>query len=671
MHSNACEKLWSILDINLISFIQVFKIYVMKRFLFIVLILSAVTAKANPGDSTWVQAHYDKWLTNVGNYDTTITFPGGTVTYRKIYMIFTLGKYQCPGAPTYCGDWDYMAQTYLMTPAGDSIELGRLITPYANASYPRTPWTWKERYIFDVTDYYPLLKNNATIRLRYSGSTGGFTANIKFVFIEGVPDRNVLGITPLWRGDFSYGSTANPIENKITLLNETAPVNAQSAAMKFIITGHRSDNSGCSEFCKKYYQVLVNGNLQSQTDIWRDNCGFNHMYPQSGTWVYNRGNWCPGDLVKTNTHVLQGISSGSNYTLDVDFEPYTTTATAPPYYSIGAAIIYYGGLNKTLDASLDDIIAPTNYEGHYRENPLSGKPSILLHNSGSTTITSLKIEYGLPGNLVQYNWVGSLVSLEETQIDLPEPPGLRNATGSNNIFTVKILQVNNQTDQDNLNNSLSSEFTAAPHWPNTIVVRLKTNASSVGGVSETEWKLYNGTDNLIAQRTNNTVNTQYSDTISLSGDFYKLVLTDQGCDGINWWANPGGGVGTFQVKAATGPFPFTLGGYFNGDFGCGFTQHFTVDGPSGVTVMNSNETVAIEAYPNPAQNYITISIHGLKKVEGNLIIADAFGRTVAIQNCSENNTIINTEQLSNGMYKAIFYDYNNHHKIQVSFLIAK
>ena len=32
---------------------------------------------------------------------------------------------------------------------------------------PRTPWGWKQRYYFDVTDFYPVLKNAATIRLSY------------------------------------------------------------------------------------------------------------------------------------------------------------------------------------------------------------------------------------------------------------------------------------------------------------------------------------------------------------------------------------------------------------------------------------------------------------------------------------------------------------------------
>jgi len=40
-----------------------------------------------------------------------------------------------------------------MTPGGDTLDLGRLITPYANAGAPRTPWTWQQHYVYDITDY--------------------------------------------------------------------------------------------------------------------------------------------------------------------------------------------------------------------------------------------------------------------------------------------------------------------------------------------------------------------------------------------------------------------------------------------------------------------------------------------------------------------------------------
>ena len=116
------------------------------------------------GDTTFVQGNIVN-LNYYNNFDSTIVFPNGTKSYQKIIMIFTLGKYVCPNNPQYCADWDYTVQNYLMTKTGDTIELGRLITPYANTSYTRFPLTWKQRYTFDVTDMYPLLKDSAKVRI--------------------------------------------------------------------------------------------------------------------------------------------------------------------------------------------------------------------------------------------------------------------------------------------------------------------------------------------------------------------------------------------------------------------------------------------------------------------------------------------------------------------------
>src|SRR5690606_29620462 len=185
---------------------------------------------------------------------------------------------------------DYDVHLFIMTKTGDTLEMGRFITPYARQTAPRTPLTWKQRYAFDVTDFYNQLKDSATVRIFYSGYSWGFTADVRFDFIEGIPPRNVLGIDRAWAGGFRYGDNTQDIESKVNTKSFSAPNGTQYAELLFAITGHGSDDNGCSEFCKKYYEVELNGNKFDRTDIWRDDCGFNHLYPQSGTWVYDRGN---------------------------------------------------------------------------------------------------------------------------------------------------------------------------------------------------------------------------------------------------------------------------------------------------------------------------------------------------------------------------------------------
>ena len=642
-------------------------------FLLFCFVLFQINCKATVGDTTLVQAHSDIWLNYYNNFDTTVNFPDGSKSYRKIYMVFTLGKYVCPGNPQYCGDWDYTIQTFLMPKTGDTVELGRLISPYANSGNASTPASWKKRYIYDVTDYYPLLKDSATVRILYSGYSGGFTANVKFIFVEGTPMRNVLRVDKIYRSSHNYGDPNNSIENLTVPVVKTAPAGTQAAALSFTVTGHGADDNGCSEFCSKYYQVLLNNVQIAQKDIWRANCGLNQLYPQSGTWVYDRGNWCPGDKVETFHHDLPGVTSNSNYTVDVDFENYTKTGSGTPSYTVTAAVFYYDTMNRGLDADLLDVIAPNKFEGYFRENALCGQPTIKVKNNGSQTINSITFGYGLLNDAVNtFTWNGTLNSKEETVISLPEPWSLRMASGDTSLkyFDAKILMVNGQNDEDHSNNTIIVPFKSAPKWPVQIVVRLATNLATVGAVSETSWKILDLNGNVVAQRNNLAPSTAYEDTVTLGPSCYKLVVEDLGCDGLYWWANTAQGSGSFSVRSLLSFATFPLAGYFSRDFGCGFSQYFITDFPTDIhSIFNANMEAAIEASPNPARNNVTIQVSGVSIEDGMISVVNAFGQVVKEEKCNSTRQNINIENLPSGAYTVVFQ--NSKGKLQSKLMIVR
>src|SRR5690606_35849379 len=141
--------------------------------------------------------------------------------------------------------------------------------------------------------------------------------------------------------------------------------------------------------------------------------------------------------------------------------------------------IYYGNFNKSTDVSLEDIITPTKAERHYRKNPFVGNPEITVSNQGSNTVNSIKFEYGVEGNtLQQYTWTGTLNSLEEIMIELPEPSSLKSATGNNNKFVARILEANGTQDDDTTNNTLTSYFDAAPVYDANLEIYFITNNTS-------------------------------------------------------------------------------------------------------------------------------------------------------------------------------------------------
>jgi len=646
--------------------------------LFICLI--SVAAKAIPGDTTYVQAQHIVQMPYFGNYDTAVLFPDGSKSYRKILMTFTLGKYHC-GSATYCGDWDYTVLMYVLNKRGDTMEIARMITPYGNASYNRFPWTLQQHYYYDVTDYASVLRDSGTVRISYSGYSGGFTADIKFAFIEGTPERNVLKVKRLWHGSFGYGSATNPINNHVSAVSDSAPSGTIDAKMRLLVTGHGSDSFGCCEFASHYYDVVLNSSAIERKVVWRPDCGDNELYPQSGTWVLERANWCPGALVRTNFHHLTGFTAGAPNTVALNFEPYVLPKPSG-IYTIEGALVYYGNLNKILDASLEDIIAPTNYEGYYRENPACGKPIIRIRNSGATTINAMNIQYGVQGNTPQtYNWTGTLPSLTDTIVSLPDLVNLESLAGDTtmHVFTAKILSVNSVADADSTNNTMSSNFLLAPVWVNSFIIKLKTNGSAVSGTtSETDWKIYDVNNTIVAQHINLQVDSAYADTVTLPKGGYRLVVSDAGCDGISYWAytyyavNPGNGSFGIVQNGLVHHYAIPVPAAQGGDFGCGFSQFFVIaSGLSVNNIANVNGYINIDAYPNPANKQVTVSVSGMNNVNGTLKLIDALGREVSEKSCTSEKTLFDISNFANGMYTFVYVDNNGVNKTQTRLIIAR
>lgn len=635
----------------------------------------AGSALANPGDTTWVQAHNDVHLDWYNNFDTTVAFPDGSASYRKISMTVTLGKYQCPAGSQWCGDWDYTVQLFLMTKTGDTMEIGRLITPYANASYPRTPWSWRERYIFDVTDYYHLLKDTATVRLHYSGYSGGFTADVKFAFVEGTRDRDVVGIDRLWHGNFNYGHGNTPINTALAALSKTMPGSAVSTELKMNITGHGGDDNACAEFCPNQYAISLNGTQLLTKNFFRTDCDRNNLYPQSGTWIYSRANWCPGALVHTITHPLQGLAGA--YNLGMSFPAYTSTTVnggGPASYTIEAAAVYYGAMNKSLDVSVDDIVAPTNAEYHFRQNPTSRAPIITVHNGGSTTINSIKFEYGVTGMGTQtYTWTaGNLAALQTMDIHFPPMAGLK-LNPASYTFHVKVLEVNGVADDDMLNNELSSTFNAAPALPSGIIVKMKSNEEGRPGnnsISQTSWRIEDANGTVVAYKGNCPVNTICTDTVQLNfGEAYRFIISDSAQLGY-WDINQNSNTGVWQGTGLAGYssiagyvrlFNAANNGnilipmYYGGNFGGGFSFDFFTGFANAVNDVNHTD-LSLIAYPNPARDHLSFEVNGSSDAKGYISLINMMGQEVITQPYLQGTQQIDVSHLAGGVYQLIYHN---------------
>ena len=601
-------------------------------------------------DTTFVQAHDYVDLDWYGNYDAMAEFPNNTNTYRKILMHYDM---RCSSSG--CSGWDYTTKISLLQPTEDFDENGNIIyshdqtianviTPYGtymqgNGTEGFSP-NWVQRYTYDVTDFAPLLKGPVMMRAFYGGWSTGFNVTISFEFIEGTPPRNVIDIQNLWSGSNSYADIQTILSDSLV----TIPSEVKNSMLRVTISGHGQDG----EFTPGVnYFVDVNGSNVYTQEIWRDDCGEVALYPQGGTWVYDRANWCPGDKATTRNHELTSyINNGEENSLGFDiYRPNWNPSEASYIYD--AQLFTFENPNFQTDAVLEDIISPSLKQEYFRYNPTCSNPIIKIKNNGSDILTNAEIYYGFEGYPENYFfWEGSLDFGESEIIELQ--PISFYSWEDNIPFKARIAKPNGIQDQYNVNDILFSDYELVEEYPNTFCLWLKTN--DVPG--ETSYEVKDNFGNIIYSRNNMDANTLYKDTMTFEPGCYSLQLLDTGGnqnfneDGLSWWANNDGD-GYARLREVPGGF-FK---YYQADFGTELTNYFRVGNYS--LSINNYDNLFCEIYPNPSKDNFNLHLELPKSQDLFIELIDFNGKV--IKSIEKNNFIsdvinINTNDLQSGIY---------------------
>jgi predicted esterase len=104
--------------------------------------------------------------------------------------------------------------------------------------------------------------------------------------------------------------------------------------------------------------------------------------------------------------------------------------------------------NPTSNAIDAEIYSITS-DNKYCSNTFT--PGVMVRNVGSEVLTSIEIEYQMGTDTSTYNWTGSLLPFESTEIELPAI----SAPSGRNDLTATILTANAVTDSITSNNSVS------------------------------------------------------------------------------------------------------------------------------------------------------------------------------------------------------------------------
>lgn len=481
-------------------------------------------------------------------------------------------------------------------------------------------------WYFDVSDFAPVLKGGKRF-LMTNGGQYQEQMDIDFWFIVGTPPSNVIEFNQLWQGAARIGgSSIASINTNVRFPVQTVsiPSTAQRFKMRSTITGH----GGQGEFQQNGGQIThyldFNGGVPEFSWPISVKCGLNPVFPQGGTWLYNRQGWCPGmPSLLTEYNVTSYVTPGNTVTIDYNCSP-PNVITGDYRYLAAHQLISYGAANHALDASIEDVLTPGKKVLYSRINPMCASPAILIKNTGSSPITDITFDYWINNASVKesFNWVGSLAFMDTLTVALPA--GLmwtKDLLPSDNHFYVEIKSVNGLTDDYAYNNRYHSTFDLPDIQPNSLSIEFKTNNNPY----ESSYKLLDefgqevqGASQLM------TANTVYLDNYELDG-CYKLVVQDFGGDGLQWWANTGQGAGYVRIKNSAG----SILKNFQTDFGSGFEYSFSTRPANYVSVPENAFSKEIKVFPNPAHEKVSITGTGLDK-NCEIQINDLLGRNIVL-----------------------------------------
>ncbi len=523
-------------------------------------------------------------------------FPKTDASIRKITMHVTLGS---PDS-LHTAHWDYLDHIILRRKGGAnapelSYELGRMLTPYG--SIYNKGWNWK--WQVDVTDFAPFLRDSVEIVYVHSGfedKTVGWALTIDFEILSGPPVVTPLGIKPLWNKAYKYGDPNEKIEDNLLPVNYNSTAGAALSRIRIQHTGHGMDKPrGCSEFCSRWREISVDGKIVDKRDMWKK-CGDNPLYPQGGTWIFDRAYWCPGDLQQPD--VIDVWTKPGSHQVSLLMEPYTATDNIQATENIAAYLFEYTAPNQKTDVAVEAIMVPNDEQRFSRLNPASSDPRIMFRNLGSDPIRSLTIIYGTQGFPTKtFHWKGNLPFNQVAEVILP---GEIQEKDGENLFLVTLNQPNGKKDAWSGDNNMQTTFTAAQKFPATFVLQLLTNNKP----KDNSIFLLNTKQDTIFQKTAAQLEpvTLYTDTIRLSEGKHSLRLVDTAGNGLQFWAQPANGDGHLRIFDLKG----NLIHAFESD--CGTGEMFSFNAVKGLEFNTTTGRYAFSLYPRSVVDHTQLNV---------------------------------------------------------------
>ncbi|MBK7796934.1 MAG: T9SS type A sorting domain-containing protein [Saprospiraceae bacterium] len=520
------------------------------------------------------------------------------------------------------------------------FELLSLVTPYGNnLDLGKEGKT----FVFDVSDYAPILRNSKRLSIE-NGGENQEELDIKFQFIKGKPAREVKEIQNIYA--FQLAWFPDIISSKVMEQRNLVLDNrANSFKIRSTITGHEQNG----EFTSRSHFFNVIGSKSSQKfdfTVWKE-CADNPIYPQGGTWIFDRAGWCPG--AASDVHEFQiGHLGDPGTAIKIDYGLNGANLDAAKYL-ISSQLVSYGPSAYSLDAGIESIVRPNSERVEFeRFNPSCSKPMVQIKNFGATDISTIDFSYYTnSGTTYTYSYSGNIKPLEIKNIELPIQNMEIWSKSTDSLFTVKIDKVNQKEDDNPRNNLALSKFKFVRIFDFDPVFELRTN--NVARDNSFRIKDMNG--QVIIEKNNLPAVTTTQENLMLPDGCYTLEVIDASDDGLSFWFYPNLGNGSVAFKKRINTALATIQS-FKADFGKGFQFDFVIRKTTDASDIEIPLLLSVS--PNPAHAYVDLKISSNKLNQASIELLNATGnlvfhKKVSNQNSDFNETI-SLENLRPGLY---------------------
>jgi len=438
-----------------------------------------------------------------------------------------------------CGEWDYIWDALLHVPNDDTTEifkLGSFVTPYGKRLVMGGAGGWQ--WVYDISDYAPLLKGKLDL---YIGNNQELL-DLKFYFIAGTPFRDQMSVKNIYSlgeydGHYGYTYQYGDLSNNKVLKSKQVDLDplASAFSIKAMISGHGHEGpKNCCEWINKSHSYIINGLKEFTWNVWKD-CGNNPIYPQGGTWPYDRAGWCPGTKVDEYVFELTDlVNPGQTVSIDYEIEKMIDEKEAKGIYRMSHQIFSFGPPNFKRNLEVVDIINPSSKDQYSRINPTLSNPRVIVKNIGSEEVRRIKFVYGLEsGKRAIHRWRGSIKYLEELTIELP----LNDWSGLslNQKFFVQAFLINGREDESLVDNILFSKAKIPRTLPSEFLLKLTTN--NLDRAKENSYEIRDYSGNIFYSESTFFDSTVYDIKIDLEPGQYQFIFSDTKENGVDrlWW----------------------------------------------------------------------------------------------------------------------------------------